>query len=668
VNPPVTSPLPSDPTEVFVFAGAGLSMSAPTALPLFDWLRDTLLQALKFDQYVPDEGMLTAEQRRVKGIQPEPFFCALENAGVDTQSWLARVLDPPNAEPNAAHRAVAALCLAGSRVWTVNFDAFIERALPGIKVIAAPEEPRPRGRPGELLKPHGTIGGRLVVTPRETLTAPPNAWQARLRDDLSHCQHVVFIGYSGRDFDYRHLWNRVLTHHTVWWFDLPGRDLAYKRHLLRDTDAQHRLLFPSPDAHHTPDGHEFFNPAWEFVRWCNDNRLVDARTAERNSLLADRCPAPVPAPPTGTTIARADVAALLGDLSTSQDLLRQARWDPALRDEARTRLRTMFLNTPSWQARWATSLWWAIPPAKDLARARRRVRDKHLTQLSNHTDHRKVIALTDQLISRDRLSDAAEGLRLAALKMQGDIPDVIAQARRAVLEPRSDDNAVRCSAALHWCHALLWAANYRDLRQALDDHFRPLAKITNTRWMAWADYIEACLLIADVPLDDDVASRADAVTELLDAAEDRFRAEANESGLVDILTVRLTALRQQKQIQRYAETAHVLLETHRVEPLAVFAAQAAVLEIAQMYGYHLGDKSRALQIVEPLQRSQFPVHAALALVLSGQWTPVGTASDRLLRDAIGTAQFSGLDGIAKFADDMSELDAEQRSIRELFFP
>jgi hypothetical protein len=658
--------LPTDPREVFIFAGAGVSMSAPTSLPLFDWLRDTLLTASHFQRYVPTAGPLTAEQRRVKGIQPEPFFFALESAGIDTQAWLARVLDPPTARPNTAHRVLAELCLAGARVWTVNFDTFIERALPGISVIAAPAEPPAHGQPGELLKPHGSLGTRLIVTPQETLTAPPHAWRARLRHDLSQCRHVAFIGYSGRDFDFRHQWNEVLTEQTVWWFDMPGKDLDYKRHLLRNTTAQQRLQFPRAEPHHSPDGNEFFNPAWDFVRWCREHGLARVPDDALDSLLAERITHPVPDAPEGTDVAQAEIAALIGDTAAARALLRRATKEPTQRAHARQRLRTMFWNTPSRRARTLSSMWWMIPPSTRFADGRRRIRDKHLTQLSNATDHRRVIALTDHLVKHGQLSDAALGLRLAAMKMQGDVAEVIALARHAVLESQSDNNAVRCSAALHWCHALLWAGRYRDLRYALDDHFRPLANITNVRWMAWADYIEACLLIAE-PVPQDSPERAEDITDLLDAAEGRFRAEANPA-VVDIMTVRLTVLRQRKDITGYGNLARELRWAHRTQPMASFAAQAALLELAQMYGYHLDDVGSGSRIAQSLCNSHFPVHAALAHCLCAQWTTTSEESDRLLRRAIDIAQPCGIDRIVSFAGEVLQLPTPRRNESELFFP
>lgn len=80
-----------------------------------------------------------------------------------------------------------------------------------------------------------------------------------------------------------------------------------------------------------------------------------------------------------------------------------------------------------------------------------------------------------------------------------------------------------------------------------------------------------------------------------------------------------------------------------------------VLELAQMYSYHLGDTDRDLRTVNSLQHSLFPVHSSLAYTLSGQWTTDRTDSDLLLEHAIEIAQPCGLDRIARFAADLLEI-------------
>jgi hypothetical protein len=88
-------------------------------------------------------------------------------------------------------------------------------------------------------------------------------------------------------------------------------------------------------------------------------------------------------------------------------------------------------------------------------------------------------------------------LRTAALKMTGQVESDIAEARTLVESQDSPtDPADLCTACFHWCHGLLWTGRYDDARQILNTHFRPAASITDARWMAWADYVEACVLAA----------------------------------------------------------------------------------------------------------------------------------------------------------------------------
>lgn len=66
---------PAGPSAVFIFAGAGLSRSAPTSLAMFDGLRDALLTGLGLQRYVPVWGMdMTKEQRRIKRDSARAVF------------------------------------------------------------------------------------------------------------------------------------------------------------------------------------------------------------------------------------------------------------------------------------------------------------------------------------------------------------------------------------------------------------------------------------------------------------------------------------------------------------------------------------------------------------------------------------------------------------------
>lgn len=166
---------PNAATDLFIFAGAGVSMSTPTSLPLFNWMRDALLEQLGFNDYVQrDPGAArTAKQKIVQDTAPEPFFGKLTDAGTDLSSWLVDVLKPGDARPNAARHALAELCASGAKVWTVNFDPFIEEAARALdqplETVAWPREPKRQSTIGELLKPHDSLDGKVIITPADVL-------------------------------------------------------------------------------------------------------------------------------------------------------------------------------------------------------------------------------------------------------------------------------------------------------------------------------------------------------------------------------------------------------------------------------------------------------------------------------------------------------------------
>ena len=189
--------MPLSADGLFVFAGAGVSVSMPAGLPVFDWLRDAILDQLGLGGYVPGAGGPDSRMTDVaSGLVPEPFM--LERAGVDVQAWLRAVLSA--GEPNAAHRALAQLASAGARVWTVNFDRLIEKAAgERLRCIAWPQDPV---EGAQLMKPHGSADGHLVVTAEQVLAGLDAVWLERLRADVDG-RTVVFVGYRGRDLDFR---------------------------------------------------------------------------------------------------------------------------------------------------------------------------------------------------------------------------------------------------------------------------------------------------------------------------------------------------------------------------------------------------------------------------------------------------------------------------------
>jgi hypothetical protein len=95
-----------------------------------------------------------------------------------------------------------------------------------------------------VLKPHGTIGGRLIVTADQVLQRLDPGWEGQLRRDVTG-RTVILVGYSGRDLDFHPTWDDVLAAaERVIWFGTG--DTKRKRLILRGVDAAGRLDFPAP--------------------------------------------------------------------------------------------------------------------------------------------------------------------------------------------------------------------------------------------------------------------------------------------------------------------------------------------------------------------------------------------------------------------------------------
>jgi hypothetical protein len=253
-----------DPKQLFVFAGAGVSFSAPTSLPTFNHIRDETLIGLGLPEFVhssrTSDDAVKIEVATAEGLFPQPFLHSLSMAGFPLQSWLADVLG--TVRPNAAHTALAELARAEARVWTVNDDRNIERAAdPTLSVSAWPTAPVS----AQVMKPHGTLGGDIIATSEQVVRGLDKDWLAQLR----------------RDLDFRPYWDDVLGGvRRVVWFDLPGADRAFKESLLPQTVARSALELPGSAA--PPPGVDRAarpNPCWDFLVWCHDEGLTDEPSA-----------------------------------------------------------------------------------------------------------------------------------------------------------------------------------------------------------------------------------------------------------------------------------------------------------------------------------------------------------------------------------------------------
>ena len=123
----------------------------------------------------------------------------------------------------------------------MNFDTLIERASPSMLRCAWPSTP---SGDAQLLKPHGTLTGQLIVTADQVLKGLEPPWE-RQRADVEG-RTVIFVGYSGWDLDFQPLWNDALqAADTVLWFDMPDpAEQERKRRLLHAVERSGWLEFP----------------------------------------------------------------------------------------------------------------------------------------------------------------------------------------------------------------------------------------------------------------------------------------------------------------------------------------------------------------------------------------------------------------------------------------
>lgn len=213
---------------VLVFAGAGISMPPPSALPNWYQFNEAVLTALadEVSSYTKPniaEWILSGlVERRNKTPYFAPDYMAdviAEEVGMEYFK-VVQALDAE--ETNACHRSIAALAQAGvlRAVVTTNFDRLLERAFEqaGIayRVYATQERfaelktlleenPPASGDSVQIaiVKVHGTVEdlNSMVDTMSQRLAGRPQELQEAL-SLLYARHHLLFLGFSGADLDY----------------------------------------------------------------------------------------------------------------------------------------------------------------------------------------------------------------------------------------------------------------------------------------------------------------------------------------------------------------------------------------------------------------------------------------------------------------------------------
>lgn len=178
--------------NLVVFAGAGVSMGAPSNLPSFKKLASEIAQGT---DHAP--------------IEPwDRFLGQLKHAGVPVHERAARALSDPGSAPTTLHRDLLRVFCSAERVRlvTTNFDHHFETAAEGVFgslpfVYRAPALPLGQGFRG-IVHVHGSLSSpdEMVLTDadfgRAYLT---EGWARRFLIELFRSYTVVFVGYSHTD-------------------------------------------------------------------------------------------------------------------------------------------------------------------------------------------------------------------------------------------------------------------------------------------------------------------------------------------------------------------------------------------------------------------------------------------------------------------------------------
>ena len=223
VNMPQTLITAQREGSLVVFAGAGVSMGAPSNLPGYDELAGAIAA-----------GSVTRQPQEPS----DRFLGRAEQQGVDVQGSCRLRLQPDGSEPTPLHRSILELFASYTtmRVVTTNFDRHFEtvrsQVHPHAETYFAPALPLGGSFDGVVYL-HGHIDRRapLVITDgdfgRAYLT---EGWATRFLTEMFRAYAVLFIGYSHEDPVMRYLARAFSGPTDRFAFCEPGREDYWRQH------------------------------------------------------------------------------------------------------------------------------------------------------------------------------------------------------------------------------------------------------------------------------------------------------------------------------------------------------------------------------------------------------------------------------------------------------
>jgi hypothetical protein len=181
--------------DLVLFVGAGVSVPAPSSLPLFDDLARQVGEGTGIERHA-DEST-------------DHYFGRLKVSGVQVHKAVARILLNPNSRPHELHSLLTQLFPKGApmRLVTTNFDTHFSTAVEqqfgsAVETFYAPALPLGDDFSG-LVYLHGSVAknaDQCVLTDEDFGRAyVTRAWATTFLEAMFARYAVLFVGYSHRD-------------------------------------------------------------------------------------------------------------------------------------------------------------------------------------------------------------------------------------------------------------------------------------------------------------------------------------------------------------------------------------------------------------------------------------------------------------------------------------
>jgi hypothetical protein len=287
-------------TKIVVFAGAAISMHAPTCLPVAYSMLDATIKVLLYDPVLrkcfQQAGLLDklyeyigkncASSERV--IPPEMVYDAIyEYAGEKVFGALECL---KSNSPNLNHKILAALLNEDfiDSIVTTNFDSLIEQSLSEVSRNASSVIKRIWKIHGDIRKPPS-----MVTTMRRV---GRTAFDEDLVDTLRRLldgSHVIFFGYSGMDPDLMPAFKTANMASVYWCVKAgnqnsildrdPCKTMIANRIPIRWITGDLQKAFLSPIAEKVFDAHAQFSPSLMSSRPAGQDYHTDDSRSKRAS-------------------------------------------------------------------------------------------------------------------------------------------------------------------------------------------------------------------------------------------------------------------------------------------------------------------------------------------------------------------------------------------------